>query len=75
MMAPGGEWPDGEQRAWEPLSAVRRRVFGALDNYRHLERIGVVRHGLIVVTLTGSPIEVAETVEVLLPAAADGSGS
>lgn len=75
MMALGGEWPEGEERAWEPLSAVRRRVLAVLERYRHLDRVGVVCHGLIVVTLTGSPIEVAETVEVELPPAGDGAGS
>jgi broad specificity phosphatase PhoE len=28
--AHGGEWPDGERRPWEPLSAVRRRAGAAV---------------------------------------------
>jgi broad specificity phosphatase PhoE len=60
MMAAGGEWPQGETRNWEPMSSVRRRVKGVLAQYTHLERVFVVCHGVVIRSLLGEAIDVAE---------------
>lgn len=53
----GGEWPAGERRAWEPLSAVRARTSAALhkviaDPGRHDVLIAVC-HEMVIRSLTG----------------------
>lgn len=50
----GGEWPAGETRLWEPLSAVRRRVVAVLQRYAHLQRVAVLCHEVVIQSLTGS---------------------
>ncbi len=49
----GGEWPPGEQRAWEPRSRVRERMLGVLSRYRHLSAVAVVGHGVAISSLIG----------------------
>lgn len=55
LLACGGEWPAGETRPWEPLSAVRARTLHAL--HRHSTAtdgpIVVVTHALVIEALTG----------------------
>ncbi len=54
----GGEWPPGEVKAWEPLSAVRRRVVEAVR--RHVDRcegaLVVVCHAVVIRSLTGEDV-------------------
>ncbi|MBA3310161.1 MAG: histidine phosphatase family protein [Nocardioidaceae bacterium] len=51
----GGEWPPGESRRWEPLSAVRDRTMGALR--RHAVQADgpfiAVCHAVVIRSLTG----------------------
>lgn len=49
-----GEWPDGTEQPWEPLSSVRTRAEGVLTRYAHTApRILVVCHGVVMYALTG----------------------
>lgn len=47
-----GEWPPGETRSWEPLSAVRERVLSVLRQYLRFERALVVCHGTVICAVT-----------------------
>lgn len=51
----GGEWPTGETRQWEPLSAVRRRALAVLQRQvaEGPESFIAVCHGIVIQTLTG----------------------
>jgi broad specificity phosphatase PhoE len=60
MMALNGEWPEGEERVWEPMSVVRQRVHGVLRRYVHLESVFVICHGAIIRCLTDETVDVAE---------------
>ena len=60
LEACGGEWPAGERRRWEPLSAVRARVSVVLDRYATRERVLVVTHGTVIRALTGVRIGLGE---------------
>ena len=53
LIACGGEWPSGEQRPWEPHSAVRRRVGAVLQRYAHVERVVVVTHSGVIEAMAG----------------------
>ena len=53
LLACGGEWPPGEQREWEPYSAVRRRVGTVLERYSHLTSVAVVTHSGVIEAMTG----------------------
>lgn len=57
-----GEWPRGQQRPWEPLSLVRRRVRSVLAKYDHLEQAAVVVHGMVIYALTGREVATGEIV-------------
>jgi broad specificity phosphatase PhoE len=50
----GGEWPLGEERGWEPHSAVRRRVHGVLERYRDRGIVAVVCHAGVIEAMTGT---------------------
>jgi broad specificity phosphatase PhoE len=56
----GGEWPAGEERRWEPLSAVRARVLAVLDRHRSFARVLVISHGTVIRALTGTPVGLGE---------------
>jgi broad specificity phosphatase PhoE len=60
MLAHGGEWPDGETRNWEPLSAVRARVTAVLQQYTHLNTVLVTCHGAVIQSLVGEMVNMAE---------------
>ncbi len=52
----GGEWPDGERRTWEPLSAVRERAMAALLRQLTQNSCGAliaVCHAGVIRALTG----------------------
>ncbi|MGW1341052.1 histidine phosphatase family protein [Kribbella sp. NPDC002412] len=51
----GGEWPAGETRAWEPMSAVRDRALKALHRQAagHSEPFIAVCHAGVIRALTG----------------------
>jgi broad specificity phosphatase PhoE len=55
--AHGGEWPDGEQRTWEPLSQLRERCAAALQTalagLPGHEVVIVVCHQMVIWSLTG----------------------
>jgi broad specificity phosphatase PhoE len=55
----GGEWPVGERRPWEPLSAVRRRSSTALRAAAARSPAGgaliAVCHEMVIRSLTGEP--------------------
>jgi broad specificity phosphatase PhoE len=48
-----GEWPAGEERLWEPHSAVRRRVGGVLDRYDDDRTVVGVCHSGVIEAMTG----------------------
>ena len=60
MMAFGGEWPEGETRIWEELTAVHDRVQTALRRYTYYQKLFVVCHGAVIRSLTGEAIELAD---------------
>lgn len=65
MEACGGEWPEGEIRPWEPLSAVRDRAARALAAHAAGGPVIAVTHGIVIRALTGirpAPGEVVEWV-------------
>jgi broad specificity phosphatase PhoE len=54
----GGEWPRGERRGWEPLSAVRGRAAAALRRAAARTSGGAliaVCHEMVIRSLTGEP--------------------
>ena len=53
MRSCGGEWPLGETRAWEPLSAIRRRVGAVIDRRRNAGDLLVVCHSVVIEAMTG----------------------
>lgn len=53
LRACGGEWPQGEERAWEPHSRVRQRVNAVLERYRDAGDVVVVCHSGVIEALTG----------------------
>lgn len=62
MLSLGGEWPSGEARDWELLSSVRARVGRVLDRYRTFQRVVVVCHETVILSLTGQWMGHAESV-------------
>jgi broad specificity phosphatase PhoE len=68
LVACGGEWPEGQQRSWEPHSSVRRRVLAVLARYANAGSVGVVCHSGVIEALTGvSHIESCGVVRYDLP--------
>ena len=58
----GGEWPEGETRGWEPLSQVRHRTLGVLEQYRKRSRVAVLCHEVVIKSLTGHNLGLAESI-------------
>ena len=48
MQEYGCEWPEGEERRWEPFLRVRNRVFDVLKKYTQYERIFVLCHAILI---------------------------
>jgi broad specificity phosphatase PhoE len=48
-----GEWPDGIQKCWEPLSHVKKRVSNAISKYSQFNRILVICHCGVIWSITG----------------------
>jgi len=72
----GGEWPPGETRAWDPLSAVRKRVLAVFARHADYGRILVVCHGEVVRSLAGvKELGFAELVPYPYPASPSPSGA
>jgi len=59
----GGEWPEGRTCVWEPLSAVRQRVLNVLERYRQYIRVAVTCHQIVIKSLTGETLDLAEYTE------------
>lgn len=59
MMAEGGEWPEGETRKWEELTAVHDRAQAVLRRYTQYQKVFVVCHGAVIRSLTGEAIDTA----------------
>jgi broad specificity phosphatase PhoE len=53
LAAHGGEWPPGETRTWEPMSAVRARATRALRRQPAGAPFIAVCHGMVIEALTG----------------------
>lgn len=54
MLDCGGDWPAGQAREWEPLSAVRRRARAVVDQITADGRSAIaVCHGTVIHSLTG----------------------
>jgi broad specificity phosphatase PhoE len=51
-MAGNGEWPDGVECTWEPVSQVRARALSVLERYRQYQRVVVACHFVVVYSLT-----------------------
>jgi broad specificity phosphatase PhoE len=47
-----GEWPKGETRCWEPLSAMRLRALMVLRKYLKYQRVLIICHGKLIKSLT-----------------------
>jgi uncharacterized phosphatase len=48
----GGEYPEGETRAWETWSSIRTRVESVLSRYVQYNHVAVVCHGMVIKSLT-----------------------
>lgn len=59
-----GEYPAGETRRWETLTALRNRVRSVADKYAHMDGVAFVSHGMALRTLkTMRDVGYAEIVE------------
>lgn len=59
-----GEYPAGETRRWETLTALRKRVRAVADKYAHMDGVALVSHGMALRTLrTMHDVGYAEIVE------------
>ena len=47
-----GEYPEGEDRLWEPRSKVQKRALEVLRKYYEHESILVICHGMLIESLT-----------------------
>jgi broad specificity phosphatase PhoE len=63
MMKHTGEWPPGQTRNWEPLSAVRERVTAVLQQYTQHDTIIVTCHAAVILALTGDILDMAEFIK------------
>lgn len=63
MVQMGGEWPEGETCNWESLSSVRQRVTDVLKKYISNSRVAVICHELVIESLTGKKLGLAEYIE------------
>jgi broad specificity phosphatase PhoE len=54
LLACGGEWPAGEERRWEPHSAVHRRVGAVLRRYADFDTVAVVCHEGVIEATSGA---------------------
>jgi broad specificity phosphatase PhoE len=41
-----GEWPDGEERKWETVSMMEKRLVSVLDRYKNYNKIIIITHGM-----------------------------
>lgn len=48
-----GEWPNNDDRDWEPKSSIKHRTTQVLDRYLGYERVLVICHGMVIESLTG----------------------
>jgi len=55
-----GEWPQGAEKNWEPLSAVSNRVVRVLHRYEHFDKVIAVCHEVIIYALTGKEAKPGE---------------
>ncbi len=60
MWALGGEWPAGESKDWEPLSALRDRAVGGLRKHGGDGASIVVTHGALIESILGDMVETGE---------------
>ena len=60
MWSAGGEWPYGETREWEPISAVRHRVLGVLTRYRSERPLIVATPGAVIESILGRIVNTGE---------------
>lgn len=51
-----GEYPAGEERAWETVSDIRSRVLAVLRRYSSYRRVIVIGHGIVILALTGEEL-------------------
>lgn len=49
----GGQYPAGEERAWEDCQALRRRALAALEKYRGQGPLIVTCHGMLIQAISG----------------------
>lgn len=57
-----GEWPIGESRTWEPLSAVRLRAQEVIRYFTDAEAVIFLTHALVIRSLTGKELQYGEFV-------------
>lgn len=50
-----GVYPGGEERAWEDAAAIRARVYTVLEKYRHVGKVIIASHGMLMQAVTGKP--------------------
>jgi broad specificity phosphatase PhoE len=60
MWSCAGEWPPGETREWEPISAVRRRALDVLLRFRGRRPIIVITHGAVIESILGRIVRTGE---------------
>ncbi len=60
-----GEYPEGQQMRWEPLTELRKRMRSVADKYAHYNKVIFVGHGMVFRTLTYiekmNPAEIVES--------------
>ncbi|MBO4500996.1 MAG: histidine phosphatase family protein [Clostridia bacterium] len=67
FLANRGEYPAGEERAWESAADIRARVLAVLRRYSSYDRVIVIGHGLVILSLTGEFIPNGGVLEYELP--------
>lgn len=50
-----GQYPGGEEKAWESAEMIRERVLPVLRKYAHCEKVVVACHGMMMQAVTGCP--------------------
>ena len=50
-----GEYPEGEEKAWESAEMIRERVLRVLNKYARYGKVVVACHGMMMQAVTGCP--------------------
>ena len=51
-----GIYPSGEEKVWEDITAMRKRVLNVLKKYTQYDKVIVACHGMMIQAITGRNI-------------------